>query len=597
MKNVVDPQQPRLFDPFDGLFGPLGLKQIVNGWQGVFRTILLALMPVKQLGEHFDPVMGRPTKELYSVAGLLFLQEAFDWTNDQAVEAFLFRTDVQFAINSEPGIEMCERTLERYRAHFINDDLAAQTMNDITMELVKNLDLKIDKQRLDSTHVFSNMASFGRTRMMAVTIKRFLTQAQRHHVADFDALPEDLRRRYAPSQAKLFAVKGMSAEQRGKGRQQVAEDMRTLINLFADHAGLRTRPSYQAMATVFGEQCEIVEDKIVIKVKTGGDCMQNPSDPDATYDGCKGQGHKVQLVETCSDENEVQLIVAALAQTASAHDSAALEPMLADLKAKGLLPEALLADTIYGSDENVRKAADLGVELVSPTPGNKGSESVAAPTVASSAETKEAGAAEATASDKPLSPTDMEKLTIDDFSVDERTGKVGACPSGRIPLVVLYNQGKEQDQTTIEMRPEDCEGCPFREACPMRKTKKGEYKLEYTAKQRRHQERRREEDTDAFRKRYAKRSGLESTNGGLKRKHGLGELRVRGSPAVRHALYLKVAGWNLCRAAASGKLASRVAEILRKLGFGGGWGSRFRAFSPIRRVWRSWRGVVASLAA
>jgi hypothetical protein len=31
----------------------------------------------------------------------------------------------------------------------------------------------------------------------------------------------------------------------------------------------------------------------------------------------------------------------------------------------------------------------------------------------------------------------MEKLTIDDFAMDERTGKVEACPSGRLPLTVL----------------------------------------------------------------------------------------------------------------------------------------------------------------
>ena len=112
MKHVVDPAQPVLFDPFEGLFGELGLKRLHEGWQAIFRAMLLVLMPVKELGKHYDPFMGRPTKELYSVAGLLFLQEAFNWTNDQAVEAFLFRTDIQFALNSQPGTEMCGRTLE-----------------------------------------------------------------------------------------------------------------------------------------------------------------------------------------------------------------------------------------------------------------------------------------------------------------------------------------------------------------------------------------------------------------------------------------------------------------------------------------------------
>ena len=114
MRHSVNPRQGRLFDLFAGVIPPLGLDRIHKGWQGIFRTMLLELMPARRLGKHFDPTIGRPTKELYSVAGLLFLQEFQNWTIPAAVEAYLFRTDVQFALNLEPGHdEMCERTLER----------------------------------------------------------------------------------------------------------------------------------------------------------------------------------------------------------------------------------------------------------------------------------------------------------------------------------------------------------------------------------------------------------------------------------------------------------------------------------------------------
>lgn len=591
MRHAVNPLQPRLFDPFQQIIPPLGLKYLANGWQSIFRALLLELMPVDKLGDKLHPILGRPSKELYSVAGLLFLQELKGWTNDDAVHAYLFHTDVQFALNLNPGFdEISLASFERYRAHFIVDDLAAQLMNDITARLVDVLDLRVDQQRLDSTHVFSDMASFGRTRMMAVCNKRFLIQVQRHHLSDFNALPEELRKRYAPSQGKLFSAKRLTAEQRGKNRQQVAEDMRDLVNRFADHAGLNDRPSYQALVRVFGEQCEVVEDKIVIKAKTGGACVQNPSDPDATYDAHKGQGFKVQLVETCSDENAVQLIVSALPQTAADHDANSLTPVLEDLKKKDLLPDSMLADTAYGSDENVQAAANLGVELVAPMPGMEpGSKSDDAPRV-DEARIDTPVIDEATA-------TPLEKLTIDDFAVNDLTGKVQACPSGRIPLIVLYNQGTNEDKTKIEMKPEDCGNCPYREACPIEKTKKGKYTLDYTEKQRRQESRRREEDTDAFRERYAKRSGLESTNSGLKRKHRLGQLRVRGRPAVWHALYLKVAGWNMNRATASGKLASKVAEILRSLGFGGWLASCFSLFCALISVYRPWRRDLKANAA
>jgi hypothetical protein len=114
------------------------------------------------------------------------------------------------------------------------------------------------------------------------------------------------------------------------------------------------------------------------------------------------------------------------------------------------------------------------------------------------------------------------------------------------------------------MSPAECVACPFRAQCPI-EMGKSTCKVSYTDKQKRLEGRRREQETDVFRERYAKRSGLESTNSGLKRRLGLGQLRVRGRRAVNHAIYLKVAGWNLLRAAASGKLRGRVARGLARL--------------------------------
>jgi len=104
-----------------------------------------------------------------------------------------------------------------------------------------------------------------------------------------------------------------------------------------------------------------------------------------------------------------------------------------------------------------------------------------------------------------------------------------------------------------------CSQCEFFEQCPVEKIK-GQYKLEHTSKQRRLASRRREQDTEVFRERYKTRSGIEGTNSGLKRKTGLGRLRVRGSPAVFHAIYLKIAGWNILRASVCAKMRRIVWE-------------------------------------
>ena len=279
MRHFVDPRQISLFDSFVGVFSPLARRRLENGWPAVFRAVLLELMPVRPLAGHFHPTHGRPTKELYSVAGQLFLQESFDWTN---AEACLFRSDVWFALNLQPGVdELCDRTLERHRARFIDDDLAGRAI-----------------------------------------------------------------------------------------------------------------------------QCG----------------RATPRRSESCFPGRSSRRSKRRR-ETCG-ENEVQLIVGAIPKTAAEHDANAVAPMLGQLEEQGFLPESLLADTAYGSDENVEMAAAMGVEMVSPVSGPTG----------------EGKPAETTPAGPETTPPVMEPLSIDDFAIDERTGKVGSCPSGRIPLRVIRDE-------------------------------------------------------------------------------------------------------------------------------------------------------------
>jgi hypothetical protein len=532
MIHMVDPRQNRLFDPFQGVIPPAGQRIIAEGWQGVFRHALLEVMPVGELAENFSRELGAPTKELYSMAGLVFLADFFGWTAEEAVHAYIFRSDVQYALNLEPGVTVCSRTVERYQKLFRDNELATRIFHDVTTRLVEMLELDISCQRLDSTHVFSRMASFGRTKLMAVAIKRFLTQVRRHDPQLYAALPEEFRRRYEPAESQLFSG-AKDAEARQRSRQQAAEDLLWIIDRFANCAGMTGRSSYKALVTIFNQQCEVREGKVVVKAKTGGDCMQNPSDAEAGYDAHKGQGYQVQLAETCSPANEVQLITGALPESAAEPDGGAVVPMLDQLKESKLLPEVMLADTLYGSDENVQAAETRGVELAAPIPGCE-------PEI------------------------DPAALTLDDFAVDERTGRVEACPQGHTPLVVERNE--EAGTTRIEMAPEVCGGCPFRNACPIHKTRDGRYTLEFTDKAHRLAGRRREQETPVFRERYARRSGIESTNSGLKNRLGLKRLRVRGRGSVFRVILHKVTGWNVLRAAAATALRARVrAAVARTL--------------------------------
>ncbi len=115
MIHIVDPRQILPFDPFEGIIPPAGYRLISSGWQGVFRHALLEVMPVDELAKSFSQSLGAPTKELYSMAGLVFLADFHNWTAEQAAEISIFRTDVPYALNLKPGVEVSARTVERYQ--------------------------------------------------------------------------------------------------------------------------------------------------------------------------------------------------------------------------------------------------------------------------------------------------------------------------------------------------------------------------------------------------------------------------------------------------------------------------------------------------
>ncbi len=503
--------------------------------------LLLEVMPVGELAENFSRELGAPTKELYSMAGLVFLADFFGWTAQEAAEAYIFRSDVQYALNLEPGVAVSSRTIERYQKLFRDDELATQIFHDVTTRLAEKLELDISRQRLDSTHIFSHMASFGRTKLMAVAIKRFLTQVRRHAPELYAALPEEFRRRYEPAESQLFAG-AKDAEARQRSRQQAAEDLLWTIEHFANCADMTGRTSYKALVTIFNQQCELSEGKVVVKAKTGGDCMQNPSEPRRRLQRSQRPG-----------------LSGAARRDVQPAERGAVDHRRNAGKCRGARRRGGGADARSTQRVGVVARGDAGrhpLRRRRERAGGRGPR-------------RGVGGADP----RPRAEEDPAALTLDDFAVDERTGQVEACPQGHTPLVV--ERDEEAGTTHIEMAAAACEGCPFRTACPIHKTQDGRFTLDFTDKAHRLAGRRREQETPVFAERYRMRSGIESTNSGLKNRLELKRLRVRGRGSVFRVILHKVTGWNVLRAAASKKMRAWVSD-------------RSGPDAERRRIWADW---------
>lgn len=517
MIHVKDHKQVDMFNSFESL-GPKRLALLESSWAHLFREEILHKLPAEKLFPLYDEMKGRPTKELYAMLGIVLLQQMEDLTDEEAVQQFAFNIMWHYALNvTDPSDFSCyvsPRTLWSMRDRVGRLGLDQALFENVSEALRKLFDLDPSKQRLDSVHIFSNMAHLGRIRLFVKTIRKFLVNLKRHHSELYRELG-DLAERYEEKNDGQFAVKPSES---ARTLQQVGNDCFSLVERFSARNAVVSMASYQLLVRLFGEQCvlEKTDDgapQVVIKPnkEVPSDSLQNPSDPDATYCGHKGKGYQVQVMETYSPEkSQPNLITHVEVEAACESDANALLPAIEEAAKRQLAPTELLADSLYGSDENVEKAKELGVEVVSPAMGS-------AP----------------------------EGISLAEFTFCDADEMI-ACPQGQKPQ--RTKTGKKGGKI-VHFDKATCDSCPLQSNCPVKRVKKSAT-LSYDAKSLRLARRRAKQKTEAFGEAYRFRAGVEGTMSDLDRITGIKHLRVRGMRQVRLAAVLKATGLNILRATA-----------------------------------------------
>ena len=80
MSHIVDPRQNRFFDPFDGVFPRSVAGPSPTVGRASFATSSSTSCPSPSSASTSADSIAAPTKELYSMAGLVFLADFLDWT-------------------------------------------------------------------------------------------------------------------------------------------------------------------------------------------------------------------------------------------------------------------------------------------------------------------------------------------------------------------------------------------------------------------------------------------------------------------------------------------------------------------------------------
>lgn len=553
-------------------------ERLVRSWAHAFRTRVMPHVDEELFRDAFCADNGRPNFSIRLLAGAHLLKETNDLTDGQVIEQVEFNVQWQYALGVTPEeAHLVQRTMHSFRVLLTKNDRAARMFEDLTRKLAVAEGISLGRQRLDSTHVLSNIAVLTRLTLFCETVVHFLRVLRKELPARLEALDGRFRRRYLEREGYFADAKREQARRR---LPVVAADLYELVRAFEGDAEVQALEAFALLRRLFEEQCEVVRDddeddvdrdagaaasdvergaglpkvKVREPKTVSSSSLQSPHDPDATY-GHKGKGYEVQLSETCDEDNPFQIVTGVAVNGACESDQAALVPFVDQLIASDLAPEALLADTGYGSGANIVACAERGIDLQAPVQDPNAPAAVDrflasgaprsdAPVAAAIIEPTHETACEPTPNADVSGRSQLpDGLDLASFAFTSTFQHVLACPAGHEPV----SQHLAGALLVATFSAAQCPECPLASLCPTRALKDGSRQLRLAPATIATQVRQHEQRTPLFKERYRMRSGIESTNGTLKGRHGLDDLRVRGKPRVTVAAILKTLALNTRR--------------------------------------------------
>lgn len=472
---------------------------------------------------------GRPNFSVARILGLILLQEMNNLSDQEALDAFGFDIRWRYALDtSEEDAYLSRRSLVEFRRRLVAKDpemtLVRGVFESISKAAIEKLGLSTSEQRLDSTHIISNIRTRGRLDLFSNTITVFIKTLDKDR---FSLIPQPIQEWYSHEPEGWF---GLGQSQHKEKLDQLARYVQKLIEIFESDDEIKSSEPYQLLVRLFQEQCEwhatdAHDKKIVLKKKTEGETLQSAYDPDASY-GHKGSGYSAHITETCNNADKPEIITDYEVHGAARSDAGKALDIIERLESAGLKPDTLYADGGYPSVPSALKVIAKEIDFVTPVNRSRLAEDV---------------------------------MGRDRFKFDSKSFVI-SCPEGHRPIdhrILSANNTTNRSLHAI-FNGNICRTCKVLDQCPVRAPNHrdrgcgaqetvGDFRLEITPQLRLRDQMYSKQQTTEWKDRYKIRAGIEATFSELKRVHGMGRLRVRRAAKVCFAVACKVIACNIKR--------------------------------------------------
>jgi hypothetical protein len=515
------------------------MSDLKRSWAEIFKDKIIPYLGKleQEFARFFHSRMGRPIKYISLLIIVHLFKELYDWTDEELIDNVKFDKRFEYAFDLPYNeLVLCQKTLHNFRTLLQTEDMAQTVFNRATKHIADTFNIDTSKQRLDSTHIVSNMARLSRLGLFVRVIENLLHKLKKIDAAAYKALPSRFAERYGRRRGYFADARSKKSKAR---LGEAANDMYYLLDRFKEHHDLTTMKVYEHLKRVFSEHCSVqqlednteisldenqslsVDTPSVVMVKDPGEIpsgtLQNPSDEDVTC-GYKGAGYEATFAETCNPGNSFQIITDVQIDTSNVSDQHKTVPVMDRLEKKGMKPDTAFTDGGFTSGENILECQDRGINLQGNLVG---------------------------ADKEPYG------LKLADFQFAEDGITMTACPAGQHPTNQRQANSrkikkKNQQNFIVHFVKSSCTTCELARDCPVKLQKKKAV-IRFSLAQRASSIRRREQNTEAFKEQNNIRAGIEATNAEMKKTQGLEKLKVRGQPRVNQTVIFKALACNVKR--------------------------------------------------
>lgn len=360
--------QPELFG-FENEPGNKARKALEGSKEKWFYYLILRNINELDFRDLYSDKVSRPNAPVNILVSALILKELKGISYDELMDSVMFDLRFKTALGlSDIGeVPFSRATLFNFQNRILDYqqqtglNLIEQVFDNLSARQIKDLSLKADIQRSDSTLVSSNIKKYSRLQLLIEVLIRLIR------------ILEEEDRLFISEELQPYLKKGTDKYIYGLKGNQLPHELEKLGKVYyrvfewmSKKEQYHDKQEFINFEHAYREHFVVVEREVSPKPteELTSSMLQSPDDPDATYrqkNGQQSKGFTINGTETANPENPVQLITDISVNPNNVDDSQILNDRVDKIKEKTPELNEMHTDGGYGSQESDKKFEALGI--------------------------------------------------------------------------------------------------------------------------------------------------------------------------------------------------------------------------------------------